>query len=390
MNITTSAWSQALYKKRWWIAVFLLLAMLASCATILLVAHYAHENMARANLNQAIALANSLPANDINELTGDSAQKDSPLHQKTNATLLKVRKATQKARSIYIMRKRGDDYIFVAESEPEGNPIATDYGEVYMSTSDEFKTGYAKQVAFLEGPITDKWGHWMSIHAPIFTDNGQMVGVIGIDLDVDLWQNQLLLFRVVAGMMLVLVLLISLAAWAFFIAMRQAQRLERQSHFQANFDELTGAPNRFYALSHLEKWIHRASDENKKFTLLYFDLDGLKRINDTHGHLAGDEYIKCFAQRVKAVLDTHSRAFFGRIGGDEFIALINPIGTPSKAKQLIGTIDQALAKPIKQGKLQGRYIRASIGYALFPEHGTGSDEILHHADLRMYQAKKAS
>lgn len=150
-------------------------------------------------------------------------------------------------------------------------------------------------------------------------------------------------------------------------------------------DQLTGLHNRRNFLDLLENEILRSARFEKPFTLLSLDIDDFKSINDQYGHQAGDACLVHFS----SLLATTIRGIdsVGRIGGEEFSILLpetNARNTPMMLDRLISTMNNNHLD-IKGFK---KKITASIGVATFPTDGTSSEELLHNADVAMYQAKK--
>jgi diguanylate cyclase (GGDEF)-like protein/PAS domain S-box-containing protein len=155
---------------------------------------------------------------------------------------------------------------------------------------------------------------------------------------------------------------------------------ERKVKFLAYHDPLTSLPNRHQFEQYFRDMIF---NKNKKVALFYIDLDHFKNINDTLGHHAGDELLKVFAKRLRAEISHQD--FIARIGGDEFIAIINLHDTTDLEK-IANRILTSLHSPIHiQG--QNLNITTSIGIARFPEDGKTLESLLKHADTAMYKAK---
>lgn len=150
----------------------------------------------------------------------------------------------------------------------------------------------------------------------------------------------------------------------------------------AFFDQLTGLPNRF---SLYKDFIKRIEKKEAAFAVLFFDLDGFKRINDLYGHSSGDEVLKQIGQRLNGkYLRQGSRLY--RIGGDEFILLSNS----AERSELIPEINEVMAaiqKVFNLGKITTS-ISASIGASLYPANARTLDDLLQYADVSMYAAKK--
>lgn len=149
-------------------------------------------------------------------------------------------------------------------------------------------------------------------------------------------------------------------------------------------DTLTGLPNRRYLQMLLENTISRAERDKTHFALLMIDLDGFKPINDRHGHAAGDAVLIELSRR----LQTHVRKgeIAARLGGDEFVVALHH-GEHQEAPLRAGQrLIAALSAPITlpQGNV---HVSASVGVAIYPEDGTGIDDLLRKADVALYRAK---
>jgi diguanylate cyclase (GGDEF)-like protein len=150
-------------------------------------------------------------------------------------------------------------------------------------------------------------------------------------------------------------------------------------------DELTGLPNRRLLRERLESALARARRHQASLALLFIDLDRFKQVNDRHGHACGDRLLQQVAARIGAtVRDTDMVA---RMGGDEFVVLIEDIASPADAEAVGCKIHAALALPFDLGNGIRQPIAASIGSAHFPEDADAIDSLLDAADTAMYVAK---
>ncbi|HLP99008.1 MAG TPA: EAL domain-containing protein [Sideroxyarcus sp.] len=164
----------------------------------------------------------------------------------------------------------------------------------------------------------------------------------------------------------------------------ERKEYDKNVHFLAYYDVLTGLPNRTLLRDRIGQMIATSHRDRQSFALLFLDLDRFKYINDSMGHSVGDRLLQSVAQRLQGCVregDTVSR-----IGGDEFIVLLREIdeqGVTLVAEKLL----KALATPYDLG---GQIIStyASIGIALYPEHATDIDVLMKNADAAMYRAKE--
>ena len=155
---------------------------------------------------------------------------------------------------------------------------------------------------------------------------------------------------------------------------------EAQAHYQARHDALTGLANYREFMDRLEQEVRRAERSHHSFTVLLLDLDGLKRINDLHGHLAGNRAL----QRLAAVMNEHCRStdLAVRYGGDEF-ALVMIDSDKGMAEQVAHRIEHGLQTD--QGKPP---ISVSIGFGIYPEDGRTAPELIEAADQQLYKYKR--
>ena len=153
----------------------------------------------------------------------------------------------------------------------------------------------------------------------------------------------------------------------------------------AYHDSLTDLPNRTAFEKHIDRCLGRDKNLKKKFAILFIDLDRFKVINDTLGHDIGDEMLIILASRIQKVLGRKS--FLARIGGDEFIAIIEFIGDITTLDVLIAEISSAIRQTmvIKEYHLN---TTASIGVTQYPQDGLDKHTLLKHADSAMYHAKE--
>ncbi|KRT54350.1 PAS domain S-box/diguanylate cyclase (GGDEF) domain [endosymbiont of Ridgeia piscesae] len=172
---------------------------------------------------------------------------------------------------------------------------------------------------------------------------------------------------------------------AVFSDITQRKESEQQIRFQANYDALTGLPNRSLLLDRLTHAINSAEREAWELALLFVDLDQFKIVNDTFGHVMGDELLQHAAERLKSCVRESDTV--ARFGGDEFIILLQDISGADDAAQIA---DKVIEKLSRYFLLASRevIIGASIGITLFPDDASDSDTLLRNADMAMYRAKE--
>lgn len=153
----------------------------------------------------------------------------------------------------------------------------------------------------------------------------------------------------------------------------------------ANYDPLTGLPNRRYLDEALHDALIRAREAQSSIALCYLDLDGFKPINDAYGHEAGDFLLETIASRLEqGVRDSDVVA---RMGGDEFVVVLNRIHDPEMIDEVVQRLNDIIEQPVEY-KNQTLSVGTSIGVAIFPEDCDVEDRLLRHADQAMYEAKR--
>lgn len=162
------------------------------------------------------------------------------------------------------------------------------------------------------------------------------------------------------------------------------REMAQQLLYLAEHDPLTGLNNRHQFHKNLSAIISTSQRTNHKFALLYFDLDDFKYINDTFGHSAGDHVLQRTAGKLGVLV--RKTETFARLGGDEF-ALIAILESDDDISTLPTRILNAITSIPFQFQDTHLRITASVGVAIYPEHGSNVDELIAHADSAMYQAK---
>lgn len=159
---------------------------------------------------------------------------------------------------------------------------------------------------------------------------------------------------------------------------------EEELNQLAYYDQLTGLPNRRMMIDRLDVMIRIGKEQKRNFSVVFVDIDNFKKINDSAGHLVGDEILKIIAERWKQI--RHRNDILSRLGGDEFAILVQ---RPLDEKELIDYIVQfrdALNERIYYQRREF-YVRASFGISMYPKDGETSELLLKYADVAMYQAK---
>jgi diguanylate cyclase (GGDEF)-like protein/hemerythrin-like metal-binding protein len=163
-------------------------------------------------------------------------------------------------------------------------------------------------------------------------------------------------------------------------------QMEKKIHDMAFYDPLTHLPNRRLALERLTQTLARARRASSRLAVLFIDLDQFKPINDELGHEVGDWLLQAVAQRIQSCLRESDTA--ARIGGDEFVVLLPDLQASDAALGVAEKIRSALAQDFFTEQGAVLHISASIGVALYPDHGETEKDLLRLGDEAMYRAKK--
>jgi diguanylate cyclase (GGDEF)-like protein/PAS domain S-box-containing protein len=197
---------------------------------------------------------------------------------------------------------------------------------------------------------TARGERWLRHHVePLHDGEGAVVGAVGVSLDIT-----------------------------------ELKRTQQELFDSAHRDRLTGLPNRLSLDQRIDETIADAHRDDRRFAVLFVDLDRFKTINDTLGHGTGDQVLREVAVRLQETL--RSGDVIARPGGDEFIILLPRVVHAGEAESVALRLVRALALPVPAG---GRdlFVNASVGAAIFPDHGRDAEAIVAHADAAMYRAK---
>lgn len=214
----------------------------------------------------------------------------------------------------------------------------------------------------------------MRIYTPIFHANGSLAYMVGHGVDLTALRiaesklkqlNEQLEIRILERT-------------------HRAEQLAQELQYQAYHDPLTGLANRFSITKELEMTLQ----EGKSYAMLYLDTDRFKAINDTFGHLAGDEVLKEIGHRLSSVFT--DGAMVGRLSGDEFIILVRPALSRDQIPKQVAKLQEALHVPMRVSGLEV-IVSVSIGIAISdPCHPrVNASDVLRDADIAMYRAKGA-
>jgi len=165
----------------------------------------------------------------------------------------------------------------------------------------------------------------------------------------------------------------------------ERKRTESRLNYLAQYDNLTGVPNREFFTDQINRAIARARRAGRKLALFYLDLDQFKSVNDTLGHEAGDLLLKAAAERLQEAVRTGDT--LARLGGDEFAVVVENLERARHAEAIARHLIEAFDEPFE---IDGRSVKISlsIGITVYPDDSTNSTALLKNADIAMYKAKE--
>jgi diguanylate cyclase (GGDEF)-like protein/PAS domain S-box-containing protein len=173
---------------------------------------------------------------------------------------------------------------------------------------------------------------------------------------------------------------------SLFTDITKSKAHQQQLEHAANYDALTNLPNRVLLADRLPITLLQCQRHSKMLAVVYIDLDGFKQVNDTYGHDMGDKLLVSISQHMKDALrecDT-----LARIGGDEFVAVLDDLETPNDCKPILKRLLKATSQTISLGDVLLN-VSASMGVAISPKNGSNADLLIREADKAMYVAKES-
>ena len=161
---------------------------------------------------------------------------------------------------------------------------------------------------------------------------------------------------------------------------------QRKLEHIANFDALTGLPNRTLLADRMNQAMIQSQRNGRSLAVAFLDLDDFKVINDTYGHTVGDELLIIVSQRMKEALREGDT--IARIGGDEFVVVLTDLASVKDCQPVLERLLHAASKPVTLGEVVLEP-SVSMGVSLYPQDGADGDMLIRHADQAMYLAKQA-
>lgn len=306
--------------------------------------------------------------------------------------------------SLRVLRKQaGVTYIYALKLVDGGYHFIFDTDEEMDTLFLEYELSHVHERAFLGEDsaditnVVDEYGSFNTGAVPIWKD-GKIIGIVSTDIEDEYIQES----RVASqrnAILLIIVLVVTMGAMVVIVSflMRNAREMRDKLFRMANYDVLTGLPNRQYLLTYLDELSNKALLHGDSYAFLLIDLDNFKQVNDGAGHDAGDNLLRDIGEYLDNI-HVNSRAFrppagalnvSARIGGDEFVQVIPGIGTIESAREIAQKMIDNFSSQ-KTGPFIEKYkVGLSVGIALFPFHTDDYNELIKYADVAMYNAKSS-
>jgi diguanylate cyclase (GGDEF)-like protein len=231
--------------------------------------------------------------------------------------------------------------------------------------------------------ITDYRGvDVLSSYMPFSVDNIRWALISKMDMDEVEEPLQQLKIKTLLNVMFFMALAYLLLA----LIERERKKHDKELRQLAYYDKLTGLPNRTLITNRLEQAIRRSKRLNTKTAILAIDLDRFKYINESFGHQVGDEVLKTVAQRISN--SAGKRDTVSRIGGDEFVIIMESLKNSSEASALAEKIIADMTSEIEDSAGRRFHIGCSIGISISPDNSSDKDLLVKYADSAMFAAKE--
>ena len=289
---------------------------------------------------------------------------------------------------IYVLKYIDDEVMFIMDTDEEDESIFISYEPAAVHLD-----AFAGQDSVDIMNVKDEYGSYNTAAVPIYAD-GKVIAVVSADIE-DYYlkesNNQAMRSQIILICVMALVLAIVTIMIIFLLS--RVANMQRQLSDMARRDVVTGLPNRQYLIEYLES----KTKNTAPFALFFIDLDNFKKVNDTAGHDMGDELLRKIAAFLEAGYAS-SMAFrpapgklniAARIGGDEFVQIIDGIENEGQAEQ----VASKLLRDFSSGEFshfENSYgLGLSVGIALYPQHSNDFNILIKYADIAMYHAKRA-
>ena len=293
---------------------------------------------------------------------------------------------------IYALKLIDGKYHFIFDTDEESDTLFDEYA---ISPVHE-RAFLGEEFAGIMNVI-DEFGNFNTGAVPVWK-NGKVIGIISTDIeDKYIKESNKAANRNITVLMLTLSFAMCVMIVVVLLLSRNVQKMQDKLFRMANYDILTGLPNRQYLITYLTEIMEETIKKQTSFALLLIDLDNFKRVNDNAGHDAGDELLQHIAKYLESV-HGNSKSFrppagalnvSARIGGDEFVQIIPGISTVDEARMAAKKLIDNFSSQAINRYVEKYQVGLSIGVALFPYHTENFNVLIKYADTAMYYAKRS-
>ena len=293
---------------------------------------------------------------------------------------------------IYALKLIDGRYCFVFDTDTEDDTRFTEYEDM----ADVHKQAFLGKNSAGILNVVDEWGSFNTGAVPIWKD-GRVIGIISTDIADSYIRKSaraartntiLLIAAIIASMCVMTTIAI--------LQLRNIRKMQDRLFHMANYDIITGLPNRQYLLNYLEQITGKPNREKTPFALMFVDLDNFKKVNDNAGHDAGDTLLRHIALYLDSIHE-NSKSFrpsagilniSARVGGDEFVQIVPGIANADEAEIIAKKVLDNFHSNTLNPFIEKFDVGLSIGVAIFPHHSDNFNVLIKYADVAMYHAKK--
>lgn len=375
--------------------VLILLSNIGMGITLVVMSKNAlREQVEQRMLDVANTAAAQLDGDALGSITADDKNSD---NYNKALGILRSFQSSINLDYIYAIRKDGDStFSFLIDPDPDS---PGEFG-LKIQTTDALVTASKGTAAVDKQPYEDQWGVFYSAYSPVFDSEGEVAAIVGVDFNANWYDSMLsshkVVFVILTMIVITMAIVLTFTMRAFVLEdeknrykkeLEKTVKREREQKQElgsakllAYTDPLTGVKNKLAYIEQVELLNNDIEAEKiEEFGVVVFDLNGLKIINDTLGHAAGDKYIKA-GSRLICLKFCHSPVY--RIGGDEFVVLLQ--GMDYKYRQeLLDEFDIQVERNLEKGD-----VVVAAGMSIF-DKDTDEDylSVFGKADKNMYERK---
>lgn len=332
---------------------------------------------------------------EVHKTFVSQAQKTSPDYLNAIKPFIEIMAMDKSLVYMYTVVLKDEKAYFVLDAVPYTEPDSVEIMSEYVDAPADIMTALNEQrVVVSKDPYTDKWGTFITAYAPFFDKENNFVGVVGLTVDIVHYVERLQPIKSAASRALVtglsLSLLMGLGTWfmrRFAVEINKSRiAIMEKLRITVVTDGLTGLFNRRYFDMQYNNFFHNAIEHGKPLTVIMTDVDHFKMVNDTYGHVPGDEVLQQVARRL--MHSVRLSDMVARYGGEEFVVLLPDTDMDTAlnvAERIRAVIEE---KPFKISAAEGILAKTtSLGIATL-RAGDTMNSLLKRADAGLYVAKE--